>query len=185
MQNTFDPTKRGLPAALRVCQCSGCDKHKSLFDDSDICGNPFLLWQGNECGRCGTNNCPDCKLECKKCDRQVCRACDGCDVCESFLCTDCYDRETCRDCGEKVCCRNKMCCDDICDSCGRVMCDDCIYFGKNVSQPCHGKKYECEKRFCPDCLSDATRFTLKDFLCLDCHSDREVKKRYGDEEEDD
>lgn len=169
----YDPTEHWLPADVRTCQCPDCHNHGPFNrEDRSVCGVIFRLSkEGTQCMRCAQYYCARCSLKCGLCDGGMCRKCDGCDTCESVVCSSCTDRHFCGLC-HRMCCIDFPRCEfdwKVCDFCNFVVCKDCDRHRKRIFFSC--RVDECDKTCCGDCLSRKTVFPCKDcryWYCADC-----------------
>lgn len=182
MSERGNTSKGGLPVGLRVCQCTGCFKHESIFKDSEYCGSPFLIVDGTECSRCQVANCPTCAIRCGDCNQEICRDCDLCEWCDRYACMFCVRRKHCVVCNKAFCdtaeCSAPM---DECTYCRRLVCDECDNY-EISTKACAGRNGGCNTRCCPDCptgqkLHNCLRCKLDVCLvCLKEHRGRDCRR---------
>jgi len=131
LQKGFDPTMHGLPSECRTCECDGCRLHMNWICD-EMCARPFLAHNGTCCSKCGIRNCEICSMHCRDCALSLCRPCDGCNECETYVCSTCVKKVVCTICEEKYCEADGERCifgGSHCRQCDLVVCQSCGLLG--------------------------------------------------------
>jgi len=91
---------------------------------------------------CIYNVCPNCKLNCNKCDVKICENCSfECDICDKLRCYDCI--RFCETCYKSYC-EECIC---VCENCKGFTCTAYDARSTNCIQKC----IDCKKKFCHYC----------------------------------
>jgi hypothetical protein len=157
------------------------------------CGKAKCIACGLKCG-CNNFYCKECVpgsikylfysidfTKCPNCQKNVCKACLGCEFCHKS-CKDCVEK--CSSCGKKGCkdgmclikcqlCEKKGCkdCFKNCRKCNKPTSPDdfqkCSACGKNTCIQCLPKCEVCGKRVCGDCNSTCPCTKVSCNTCLE------------------
>jgi ubiquitin-protein ligase len=117
------------------------------------CGGRGPITQFHECNN-GHLVCPDCSIECAKCDNNLCTLCtlDNCTVGGELLCRNCQN--------ECAICKSTICNEHLstCDACGVAACPRCLstcsICGRNLCKD-HIKKIPgFDRTICNSCTAN-------------------------------